>query len=101
MLGSRPCGPTRRAVHVAERKRIYELIHGPAKAIGAKASNTAQGKGDTTANLADASFTADTAQKTGQSERKVRRDAHRGEEIGTETLSKVVGQIADQPARTR
>jgi hypothetical protein len=38
--------------------------------------------GDATANLAAASFTADTAEKTGQSERKVRRDAQRGEEIG-------------------
>ena len=43
--------------------------------------------GDATANLADASFTADTAEKTGQSERRVRRDAQRGEEIGAPPTS--------------
>lgn len=37
------------------------------------------------------SFVDDTAEKTGQSTRKIHRDAQRGEEIGTETLSKVVG----------
>jgi ParB/RepB/Spo0J family partition protein len=88
--------PAERAAHIAERKRIYEERHGSAKAIGAKASNAAQGKGGATANLADASFTEDTAKKTGQSTRKVRRDARRGEEIGADALSKVVGTSLDK-----
>ena len=35
-----------------ERKRMDQEIHGPAKAIAAKASNAAQGEGEATANLA-------------------------------------------------
>jgi len=46
--------------------------------------------------LADAeSLTADTASKTGQSARKVRRDALRGAEIGADVLVKVVGTSID------
>jgi hypothetical protein len=41
-------------------------------------------------------FTKDTAEKTGQSERKVQREAPRGEEIGTDALSKVVGTSLDK-----
>jgi hypothetical protein len=83
-----------RAVHIAERKRIYEAIHGPAKAIGAKASNAAQGKGDANENSSFASsFTADTAAKTGRTRRSVQIEAKRGEEIGAAELSKVVGTL--------
>jgi hypothetical protein len=45
------------------------------------AKETARKSGNATANLADA-FTKETARKSGQSERKVRRDAHRGAALG-------------------
>lgn len=58
-------------------KAIHEALHPETKAhvAGAHASNKAQG--NASANLAVA-FTADTAAKTGQSERAVQRDAERG-----------------------
>ena len=53
--------PAERAAHIAERKRIYKQKHGPAKAIGAAASNQAQGKGDANENFSLASsFTKNT-----------------------------------------
>lgn len=80
--------PSERARQTARRKAIYEELNpetkvggAPAKAIGGRASAVAQGKDVANANLADASFTADTAAKTGQSERVVQRDAERGDKI--------------------
>jgi ParB/RepB/Spo0J family partition protein len=87
--------PAETAAHIAERKRIYEAIRGPAKAIGGRARHKV--KDSANANLADAeSFTEDTAKKTGKSKRKVQRDAQRGEEIGADALSKVVGTSLDK-----
>lgn len=96
------CGPTLTASERAEftrrRKEAYEAIHGPAKAAGARAANAAMGRGDATANLADASqpsFTADTAAATGQSERHVRRDAERGEKVCDAALAMIRGTRLD------
>lgn len=78
----RELSPAERAIHIAERKAIYERMHGPAKAVGARASNAKQGKGkaDASAKLAVA-FTKDTARKSGQSERSIQRDASRARSI--------------------
>lgn len=87
--------PAERAAAIARRKTLYEAIHGPAKAAGAHASNLAQGKGDATANLADA-FTTATAVASGSSSRTVRREAARGEALGPITLAKVAGTSLDR-----
>ena len=73
-------------------------VNGPAKAIGAKASNAVQGKGDANEESSFASsFTADTATKTGRTQRSVQIEAKRGEEIGAADLSKVVGTLISNP----
>jgi hypothetical protein len=43
-----------------------------------------------------ATFAKDTADKTGVSDRTIRRDALRGDEIGTADLTKVVGTSLDE-----
>ena len=56
-----------------------------------------QGKGDASENFSFASsFTADTAAKTGRTQRSVQMEAKRGSEIGTDALSKVVGTSLDK-----
>lgn len=96
------CAPSLTAAERAEftrrRKEAYEAIHGPAKAAGARAANAAMGRGDASAKLADASeptFAADTATKTGQSERAVQRDAERGEKVADEALALIKGSRLD------
>lgn len=85
--------PAEVALFTGKRKRAYEAIHGPAKAIGANAANAAQGRAhDASANL---SFASDTAAKTGKSERAVQREASRGEKIAPEALEKVQGTKLD------
>lgn len=57
------------------------------------------GRSDATANLADASFTVDTATKTGKPERTIQRDATRAKVLGPD-LDRVTGTLlgADAPA---
>lgn len=87
-----------KAVFLARRKEAYEALHPDTKAhvAGALASNRAQG--NATANLATASFVADTAAKTGRAERTVRRDAERGEKVCTIALELVQGTKLDTGA---
>lgn len=86
------------ARQTARRKELYLRKH-PETAqhvAGARASNTAQGKGDATADSAVASFSADTATKTGRSERSVREDAQIGESIPEDVFEAIKGTpIAD------
>ena len=82
-----------RSMHITERKRIYEEIHGPAKAIGGRAHHRPAGD-SANDNL---SFAADTADRTGQNVKTVQRDAKRGAEIGAAELSKVVGTLISNP----
>lgn len=88
-----------RAEFTRRRKVAYEAIHGPAKAIGGRASAIAQGREVASANLAgatsEASFTADTAAKTGQSERAIQRDAERGEKVSDDALDMIKGTKLD------
>ena len=67
-----------RSKALARRKELYEALHPETTkgTAGAVASNAKQGKGNATDNVSVASFAADTAAKTGQSERQVRRDDH-------------------------
>ena len=83
-------GNAGRDLDTAERKRIYELRH-PETRHGGNHQPCGQ-----FGHTVEPSFVKDTAQKTGQSERNVRRDAHRGEKIGAEDLSKVVGTSLDK-----
>lgn len=83
-----------RALHIDERKAIYERKHGPAKAAGGIAR--AKKAGQATEKFAVASFTKDTAKKTGRTDRSVRQDAHRAKAIPN--LADVVGTSLDKGA---
>jgi hypothetical protein len=79
--------PAERALFTAERKRLYEVVYGPAKAIGARAANMAMGRrSDASDKL---SFASATARRIGVDKRVVQRDTARGEKIAG--LSRVVG----------
>ena len=78
------------------RKEIYEALHPETRAgqAQARAMNAAVGR-DVSANLAP-TFTADTAAKTGRSERELQRDATRGERIPEPVLAEVRGTALDR-----
>ncbi len=83
---------------LADRKRVYEALHPEARrgTAGAIASNTAQDKGDATANFAVASplsFVRNTATQTGRSERAVRQDV----QIADAIVPAVKDAILDAP----
>lgn len=82
--------PTERANCINRRKQIYEHVH-PETAHGA-VGRAGRGKD---ANLATLSFVDDTALKTGQSTRKVARDAERGEKVCDEAKAIIKGTKAD------
>ena len=81
-----------RAIHVSERKAIYERQRPETKhgAVGNGRGKKSRQVGDSTSDR----FTADTAAKTGQSERKIQRDATRSKRI--ERLHDVVGTSLDK-----
>ena len=83
-----------RADQTARRKAIYESLHGPAKAIGGRASATAQGREVANEKFAPA-FTSSTAAVTGRSERIVQIDAERGEKIIPVALNLIKGTKLD------
>lgn len=82
--------PSERATFTRRRKEAYEALHPETRngVIGATARHAP-------AKLADASFTADTAAKTGQSERAIQRDAERGTKVCKEALDILKGTKAD------
>lgn len=80
-----------RAIHIAERKKLYEAMH-PETKKGQFNQHTAANR-----QLGDKQndrFTSDTAEKTGTSERAIQRDASRGTKI--EAIKKVVGTSLDK-----
>lgn len=83
--------PAERAIHIAERKQLYEVMHPETK-------NGAVGNGrEKVRKLCEPTadrFTADTATKTGRSERSVQADAARGTRI--ESIKLVVGTSLDK-----
>lgn len=88
------CGTTltasERATFTRRRKEAYEALHPETRngVIGATARHAP-------AKLADASFTADTAAKTGQSERAIQRDAERGAKVCDEAMTLIRGTRLD------
>jgi ParB family chromosome partitioning protein len=83
-----------RAKLVAQRKKLYEAVHPETKHGGApgKAGGGKKAKGESRQNgdFGDDRFTADTASKTGRSERSVQRDVARGAALGDD-LDRIEG----------
>jgi hypothetical protein len=73
-------------------------VHGKAKARGAVAANAIMGRGDASAILAGASFTAETAKRADRSERTIQRLVLRAAKIGSVNLRKIVGTALDRAA---
>jgi ParB family transcriptional regulator, chromosome partitioning protein len=82
-----------RAAHIAMRKEIYERLH-PETKHGAAPGKAGGGKEAKDAKLAP--FAEATAKATGQSARKVQRDAHRAEVLGAELIAKIKGTCLDK-----
>jgi ParB-like nuclease domain len=83
-----------RALHIGKRKALHEKMHGKAKANCARAANKRMGR-DVGAKSA-VTFSKTTAQKTGQSERKVQLEAHRAAKVVV--LAEIVGTCLDTGA---
>ena len=83
-----------RALFTKHRKAAYIALHPETKAhvAGAHAANRTMG--NAAAKLAIA-FTADTAAKTNRSERDIRRDAQRGENVSDDVLNEIAGTELD------
>jgi ParB family chromosome partitioning protein len=80
-------GDAERAHQVKRRKELYDALFPEARHGGDRRS-------DQVANLATRSFVDATAAATGQSERTVRRDAQRAEELG-DLLPEIAGTALD------
>ena len=84
-----------RALFTKRRKEAYEALHPETRATSdggdGRHKATRRQLGDDIANR----FTADTASRTGQSERVVQRDAERGKKIDPDVLSSIVGTKLD------
>lgn len=84
--------PAETAMHVVRRQKIYEDIHGKAKASGGHAAQKKMGhKASADSALA---FTTDTAKKTGKSKRKLQVDAARGKKV--KVLTEIAGTSLDK-----
>ncbi len=79
--------PVDRATQTARRKAIYEEQH-PETRLGENQHTRLRQLGE---RPASERFTADTAARTGRSERAVQRDAERGEKIVAEVMQLVKG----------
>src|SRR5262249_47234281 len=77
--------PTQHAQHLARRKELYEAKYPETRAGVAGAEAKHRGATD------KLSFAADTAAKTGQSERNIQRATRRGEKIAPDVLEKIEG----------
>ena len=80
--------PSDRARYTARRKAIYEDLHPETKHGGDR-------KSDQVENFATRSFAADTAAKTGQTDRAIRMHAERGEKVLPEVLDLIRGTVLD------
>ena len=83
--------PSERAMFTARRKQAYEALH-PETRRGSNAG----GPSGKFRHTVEASFTADTATKTGKAERTVRLDATRGARIDKTILSELHGTPLDK-----
>lgn len=82
--------PSERATFTLRRKEAYEALHPETRHGGDRKSSRQLGD-----LIDEGRFTADTAARTGQSERKVQRDAERGEKVCKEALDILKGTKAD------
>ena len=87
--------PSDAALFTAERKRAYLAKHPETAARVAQAIGMNQSIGNNVADKLAATFTTDTAAKTGKSERDVRRNAERGADIEEAALRLVRGTSLD------
>jgi hypothetical protein len=94
-----PLSAAQEALFIDRRRELHERRHGKSKSRGALAANTVMGRsGDASAKLADASFTAETAKKTGRSERAIQRVIQRAAQNGPSNLARVAGTSLDRAA---
>ena len=85
-------------------KDIYLSLHPETRAgvAGAAASNAVQGKGDATDIMSVASFSRETADKTGKTERTIRRDIATAEHLSEEAAEAIKDTpIADNKAELK
>ncbi|WP_271594714.1 ParB/RepB/Spo0J family partition protein [Bradyrhizobium sp. CCBAU 65884] len=90
--------PAEEAILISRRRALHEQMYGKSKARGAAAANVAMGRNNATAKLAVASFSADTAKRTGKSERAIQRIVQRATQNGHTNLARVVGTSLDHGA---
>lgn len=84
---------SQRAKLVAKRKKAYEDVHPETKNGGNR-----RGSGRQTGELKKDRFTADTAIKTGRSERSIQRDVTRANKLGPD-LDRIAGTSLDTGAQ--
>lgn len=96
----RPCpaqpADVAEARFLARRKELYEIKHPETRHVKERGG---PGRGKTNDNLADVfvpSFSADTAAKTGESERTVQRKVRRAEKIVDDVLERIEGTANDK-----
>ena len=80
------------------RRILHEKMRGKSKARGAAAANAVMGANDAPAKLALASFTADTAKRTGRSERAIQWIVQRAARNGHANLVRVTETSLNQRA---
>jgi hypothetical protein len=93
-----PLSPAEEAIFIDRRRELHEQLHGKARGRGAAAANAVMGRKHATAKLADVSFTADTAKKTGKSVRAIQRVVHRATQNGRTDLARITGTSLDRGA---
>lgn len=100
VLARADLGPADEARFMARLRELYELRHGKGngQAKGAAAANARQGRRHAAAMLARASFSEDTANETGRSQRTIQRAIQRADRIGSSTLTRVAGTALDTGA---
>ena len=86
-----------RGEHLADRKAIYEQLHPETKAGAAQALGMNQALGNDVGDNLAPTFTADTAAKTGRSQRSIERAVHRAENIAPDVRDEIrdVPEISD------
>lgn len=88
--------PAERAMFTARRKELYEALHPETvREATLKQGDASPSRKFCETGKADR-FTADTAAKTGASERKVQLDAERGEKVCAEAIDKLTGTHLDK-----
>jgi ParB/RepB/Spo0J family partition protein len=92
--------PADEALYMARRREVYELLHGKdsGKAKGAAAANAKMGRRHAAAMLAPASFSEDTANRTGKSQRSIQRAIQRAAQNGSAILTRVARTALDTGA---